>query len=96
MTHIKIHDGVPGILGAMTAYPETERQLKRLRQVLLRGPSSLAPAERATDEKTIHETVLIAAAYCMHNRYEDGLATGDRMIQPSTGKAGPDCQTKAT
>jgi hypothetical protein len=28
----------------------------------------------ATD-KEIHDTVLIAAAFCMHNRYVDGLAT---------------------
>ena len=33
-----------------------------------------AKAEGATD-KEIHETVLIAAAFCMFNRYVDGLAT---------------------
>jgi alkylhydroperoxidase/carboxymuconolactone decarboxylase family protein YurZ len=31
--------------------------------------------EGATD-KEIHDTVLIAAAFCMFNRYEGGLATG--------------------
>jgi hypothetical protein len=30
--------------------------------------------EGATD-KEIHDTVLIAAAFCMYNRYVDGLAT---------------------
>ena len=34
-----------------------------------------AKANDATD-KDIHDTVLIAAAFCMFNRYEDGLATG--------------------
>jgi uncharacterized peroxidase-related enzyme len=34
----------------------------------------LARAEGATDEE-IHDTVLIAAAFCMFNRYVDGLAT---------------------
>jgi hypothetical protein len=33
-----------------------------------------ARREGATD-KEIHDTVLIAAAFCMFNRYEDGLAT---------------------
>jgi len=27
------------------------------------------------DDKAIHDTVLIAAAFCMYNRYVDGLAT---------------------
>jgi hypothetical protein len=33
-----------------------------------------ARAEGATDIE-IHDTVLIAAAFCMYNRYADGLAT---------------------
>jgi len=33
-----------------------------------------ARAEGATDSE-IHDTVLIAAAFCMYNRYVDGLAT---------------------
>jgi uncharacterized peroxidase-related enzyme len=33
-----------------------------------------ARANGATDEE-IHDTVLIAAAFCMYNRYVDGLAT---------------------
>jgi hypothetical protein len=33
-----------------------------------------ARAEGATDIE-IHDTVLIAAAFCMYNRYVDGLAT---------------------
>ena len=35
---------------------------------------SRARGEGATD-KEIHDTVLIAAAFCMYNRYVDGLAT---------------------
>ncbi|WP_431215886.1 hypothetical protein ACQ86N_15240 [Puia sp. P3] len=34
----------------------------------------LARDNGATD-KEIHDTVLIAAAFCMYNRYVDGLAT---------------------
>jgi hypothetical protein len=33
-----------------------------------------ARQQGATDLE-IHDTVLIAAAFCMHNRYVDGLAT---------------------
>lgn len=153
MAHIKLPEGAPGIRGPMQAYPETEKHLNGLAQALLRGPSSLTPAEReiiatcvsngnecyfctnahaatvrrlepsgsvidtlladaklapiddklrallviaekvrrdgrtvtpddvararaaGADDKAIHDTVLIAAAFCMYNRYVDGLAT---------------------
>jgi uncharacterized peroxidase-related enzyme len=154
MAHIRLPEGIPGIIGPMTAYPETERHLNGLAEALLRGPSSLTPAERemiatytsngnecyfctnshaataralygsegnvvdqvlgnaqaapisekmkallviaektrrdgrqvqaedverahaaGADDKAIHDTVLIAAAFCMFNRYVDGLAT---------------------
>jgi uncharacterized peroxidase-related enzyme len=57
-----------------------------------------ARAEGATDIE-IHDTVLIAAAFCMYNRYVDGLATftptdqrlydemGERMAHQGYGKA---------
>jgi uncharacterized peroxidase-related enzyme len=38
------------------------------------GDVALARERGATD-KEIHDTVLIAAAFCMYNRYVDGLAT---------------------
>ena len=31
--------------------------------------------EQGASDKEIHDTVLIAAAFCMYNRYVDGLAT---------------------
>lgn len=31
--------------------------------------------KEGADEQSIHDTVLIAAAFCMYNRYVDGLAT---------------------
>jgi uncharacterized peroxidase-related enzyme len=154
MAHIRLPEGIPGILGPMAFSPETAKPLNVLAEVLLRGPNSLTPAERemiatyvssqndcyfcqdahgavvayrlggdeklvndikldfesaaisgkmkallaiagkvqkggkqvtasdidrarqheATD-KEIHDTVLIAAAFCMYNRYVDGLAT---------------------
>lgn len=154
MAHIALPEGLPGIIGPLTQYPETAKHLNGLAQELLRGPSTLTPGEReliaayvssendcffctsahsaaarhllgnreelvdevrsdpdtadvsdklkallriakkvqqsglrvtpddvdlarregATD-KEIHDTVLIAAAFCMFNRYVDGLGT---------------------
>jgi uncharacterized peroxidase-related enzyme len=154
MAHIKLPEGVPGIVGPMIAYPETQKHLSGLAEALLRGPSSLTSAEReliatyvssrnecyfctqshaaaarahygedrrlvdqvlgdlsaapvsakmkalleiadkvrrdgrlveaadvdraraqGADDKAIHDTVLIAAAFYMFNRYVDGLGT---------------------
>jgi uncharacterized peroxidase-related enzyme len=154
MAHITLPDGIPGIVGPMIAYPETQTHLSGLAEALLRGPSSLTSAEReliaayvssgnecyfctqshaaasrvhykgdsglvdqvladlhtapvtpklralltiadkvrrdgrlvqaldveraraeGADDKAIHDTVLIAAAFCMFNRYVDGLGT---------------------
>ncbi|HWB12801.1 MAG TPA: peroxidase-related enzyme [Pirellulales bacterium] len=154
MAHIALPHGLPGILGPLRAYPETQKHLNGLAETLLRGPSSLTPAEReliatrvsagnecyfctsshaaaarhlfgpgrqvvdkvldgvanagideklralleiaekvrcdgrsvteadierarkaGADDKAIHDTVLIAAAFSMYNRYVDGLAT---------------------
>jgi len=154
MAHIRLPEGIPGILGPMAFSPETAKPLNELAEVLLRAPGSLPQADRemiatyvsaqndchfcqsahgaaaahylggneklvnaiklnfedtaipnklkallaiagkvqkggklvsnedvararqhgATD-KEIHDTVLIAAAFCMFNRYVDGLAT---------------------
>ncbi|BBH68415.1 carboxymuconolactone decarboxylase [Actinoplanes sp. OR16] len=141
MPHIPLPP-IPGIAGLLAAHPETAGPLNSLAETLLRGPSSLTPAERETiaayvsrgnectfcaethgavarhlangrpetssarmdalltiadrvrvdgrsvtaddvaaareagaDDKAIHDTVLIAAAFCMFNRYVDGLAT---------------------
>jgi uncharacterized peroxidase-related enzyme len=154
MPHIRLPEDAPGIIGPMIAYPETRPHLNGLAEALLRGPSSLSPAEReliaarvssgnechfctqshaaaarahygeaaevvdrvlddpgtaaispklkallaiadkvrrdgrlveagdveraraeGADDKAIHDTVLIAAAFCMFNRYVDGLGT---------------------
>jgi uncharacterized peroxidase-related enzyme len=154
VAHIELPAGVPGITGPLMKYPETGQHLLGLAEALLRGPSSLTPAEReliaafvssrndctfclsshaaaarhlyggksgvvdqavldfqnadlsekmkallviagqvqqggrhvttedvalaraaGADDKAIHDTVLIAAAFCMYNRYVDGLAT---------------------
>jgi uncharacterized peroxidase-related enzyme len=153
VAHITLPEGVPGFIGPMAAYPETERHLNGLAEALLRAPSSLTSGERETiaayvsaanecrfccqshaaarahlgeqrglvdqvladavtaqvspkmkallaiadkvrrdgrlvlsadveraraegaDDRAIHDTVLVAAAFCMFNRYVDGLGT---------------------
>ena len=154
MAHIALPENVPGIAGPLRQYPNTATHLLGLAEALLRGPSSLTPAEReliatyvssqnscefcinshgaaarhllgpegdvvdqvkadfhraaigdklkallsiagsvqqggrlvteeqvaaarsaGADDQAIHDTVLIAAAFCMYNRYVDGLAT---------------------
>jgi len=46
MAHISLPDGLAGIVGPLTAYPETAEHLNALAQAALRGPSSLSAAER--------------------------------------------------
>ena len=154
MAHIPLPDGLPGISGPLRAYPDTAQHLLGLAQTLLRGPSSLTPAERemiatyvsngnecrfctqshaaaarelygderevvaqtlmdkdaapisdklkalltiadktrrdgrlvtaedaqrardaGADDEAMHRAVLIAAAFCMYNRYVEGLGT---------------------
>lgn len=154
MPHIQLPEGRPGIIGPLTAYPETQVPLNDFANALMCGPSSLTRAERemiatyvshgnecyfctnshaaaarhlldgkcalmtevlldastanideklrallviadkvrqdgrlvtvddvarareaGADDKAIHDTVLIAAAFCMFNRYVEGLAT---------------------
>jgi alkylhydroperoxidase/carboxymuconolactone decarboxylase family protein YurZ len=111
--HIKLQEGIPGILGPMMFSPETAKPLNELAEVLLRAALvqyvkrdfagaavsdkmkalltiagkvqkggkhvTTEDVERArakgASDKEIHDTVLIAAAFCMYNRYVDGLAT---------------------
>jgi uncharacterized peroxidase-related enzyme len=154
MAHIKLPEGIPGILGPMAFSPDTAKPLNELAEILLRAPNSLSQAEReliatyvssendcyfcqhahggaaahylggneslvqqikrdfeaspvsdklkallaiagkvqkggkrvtegdvararqsGASDKEIHDTVLIAAAFCMYNCYVDGLAT---------------------
>ncbi len=46
MAHIKLPEGVPGILGPLMAYPDSAAHLNGRAETVLRGPSSLTEAER--------------------------------------------------
>lgn len=46
MAHIRLPEGIPGILGPMAFRPETARPLNALADLLLRGPNTLAASDR--------------------------------------------------
>lgn len=79
--------GSPELVAAVCSNPATAGVSDKLKALLtiaahVQGdPKAVSPAhieaaraEGATDLE-IHDTVLIAAAFCMYNRYVDGLAT---------------------
>ena len=72
MAHIILPDGVPGISGPMTAYPETGERMKSLAEALLRGPSSLSQAERemiAAFVSSRNECVFCTSSHAAVARY---------------------------
>jgi hypothetical protein len=79
MPHIPLDPDIPGIRGPMAFRPETARPLNEIVEVLLQGPHSLTPGEReliATFVSSRNCTQFcLAAAFCMYNRYVDGLGT---------------------
>ncbi|GAA2836839.1 carboxymuconolactone decarboxylase family protein [Nonomuraea rubra] len=62
------------IPGKLKALLEIAAAVQRSGQDVTSEHVDAARREGATDEE-IHDTVLIAAAFCMYNRYVDGLAT---------------------
>jgi uncharacterized peroxidase-related enzyme len=62
-----ISDKLKALLGIAASVQKGGRQVRP-------GQIEAARAQGATDRE-IHDTVLIAAAFCMYNRYVDGLAT---------------------
>src|SRR5664279_259103 len=87
MPYIDVDKNLPGIRSLMAFRPETAEPLSALAEVLQiagkvqkSGKSVLAEdienaRQQGATDRDIHDTVLIAAAFCMFNRYVDGLAT---------------------
>jgi uncharacterized peroxidase-related enzyme len=79
----------------VTSISEKLKSLLAIAGSVQKGGKSVTPEqveqarnEGATDAE-IHDTVLIAAAFCMYNRYVDGLATwapGDRQFYVNRAK----------
>ena len=82
--------GSAELVAAVCADPETAEISEKLKALLAIAGKVQADAKSVTTEDVrsardegatdleIHDTVLIAAAFCMYNRYVDGLAT----VQP--------------
>ena len=79
MPHIALPDGVPGITSGFAFRPETAKPMRELAEVLLRGSSTLASAEREmiaafvssrNDCHFCHASHRAAAAHHMDGRYE--------------------------
>jgi uncharacterized peroxidase-related enzyme len=95
MAYINVPEGVPGIRSLVLFRPETGQHLYELAQVLLRGPSSLTPAEReliAAYTSSRNRCVFCtnshaAAARCLYG--EDG-AIVDEVLGGSVLAAGLD------
>jgi uncharacterized peroxidase-related enzyme len=80
-------DGGMPLVDQVRANPETADVSAKLRALLRIAAAVQAEGRRVTTEMVqaaraegasdleIHDTVLIAAAFCMYNRYVDGLAT---------------------
>lgn len=91
----------PDLVEQVRQNPETAPISKKLKSLLqiaaavqqngkMVTPSDIAQArEQGASDKEIHDTVLIAAAFCLFNRYVDGLAAWtpeDPAIYESIGK----------
>src|SRR5450631_4286577 len=66
---------------AATPLSEKMKSLLRIAASVQKGGRSVTPVQidnarsQGATDREIHDTVLIAAAFCMYNRYVDGLAT---------------------
>ena len=81
------HGGSPELVAAVCADPQTADISDKLKALLVIAAHVQADAKSVSHEMVeaaraagandleIHDTVLIAAAFCMYNRYVDGLAT---------------------
>lgn len=81
------HLGDPAIVVQVKTDPEQAPISDKLKSLLriagevqrggkhVRAESVAAACELGASDLEIHDTVLIAAAFCMYNRYVDGLAT---------------------
>src|SRR5450755_2887572 len=71
---IKLDFESAAISGKMKALLAIAGQVQKEGKQITASDIDRARQHEATD-KEIHDTVLIAAAFCMYNRYVDGLAT---------------------
>jgi uncharacterized peroxidase-related enzyme len=71
---IKLHPEEADISGKLKALLRIAGKVQQAGKLVSEADAARAREQGASD-KEIHDTVLIAAAFCMYNRYVDGLAT---------------------
>jgi hypothetical protein len=71
---VKIDFNTSAVSGKMKALLSIAASVQQGGKRVTAGQIEAAKEQGATD-KEIHDTVLIAASFCMFNRYVDGLAT---------------------
>lgn len=89
MAHINVPEGVPGIRSLVMFRPETGQHLYELAEVLLRGESTLSPADRELiaayvsyrNNCTFCYSSHAAAARCL---YEDDALIVDEVLRDMT------------
>ena len=86
MAHINVPEGVPGIRSLVMFRPETGKPLYELAQVLLRGESTLTPAERELIAAYVSYRNNCTFCYSSHAAaarylYEDEAAIVDEVLK---------------
>lgn len=71
---LKANPGTANVSAKMKALLQIAGKVRESGKRVTQADIAAARAQGATDLE-IHDTVLIAAAFCMYNRYVDGLAT---------------------
>lgn len=74
LEQVKVNPATSGISDKLEALLAIAGKVRQGGKQVSAAGVALARERGATD-KEIHDTVLIAAAFCMYNRYVDGLAT---------------------
>ena len=93
------------LMDAVLADPNTSRLSPKMRALLAiaetvrvkSGPESdvvQAARDLGAVDREIHDTVLIAAAFCMYNRYVDGLRTSEPALAADYDQMGQVLATK--
>jgi uncharacterized peroxidase-related enzyme len=95
---VKVDPEAAEVSGKLKALLNIAGKVQKSGKLVIPEDVARARAKGASD-KEIHDTVLIAAAFCMYNRYVDGLATpqplgreayremGERMAHQGYGRA---------
>ena len=92
MPHISLPEGLPGIIGPMTAYPDTAKPLNELAEVLLRGSEEAGQGRFHQDpERRTGRREPLAAH--LSSRCERRTVVAEPLRRTGLDDAGPDLRT---